>query len=78
MGTNKVTKSLRHNENLFNLPLERKNRTFPFAFTLFKFFSSMWIRSASKLAAIAASAAQVKGQSWRSCSRLLTEVGMIN
>ena len=51
--------------------LSKKHRTKPVAITSFKYSSSMCILSASKSAALAATAAQVKDQSWCSRSRLI-------
>ena len=47
-----------------------KNGTIPVTSALYNFFSSMCILIPTK--SIAASTAQVKGQSWRSCSWLLS------
>ena len=77
MGTNKVTKSLHHNENLFDLPLDRIRLTILIAIASDNYFSCVLVISASKAAAIAVSAAQVKGQSWRLCSRLLSAIKTI-
>ena len=62
MGTNEVAESLHHNENLFDLPLQRIHLTIPVAIDTERYLSCLCVISASKSAAMAVSAAQVKGQ----------------
>ena len=54
MGSNKVTESLRHNDNLFDLPLNRETSNGTGCNHFVQAFSCMCILSASKSAAMAA------------------------
>ena len=74
MGTNEVVESQHHNENLFDLPLERIHLTIPVAIDTEKYSSCVSVISASKSEAMVVSAAQVKGQRWRSRSLLLSAI----
>ena len=70
MGTNKVTESYATTRISLTYLLSGNNRTIVIAIRSGKYLTCIRMISASKLAAMAFSAAQVQGRIWRSCSPL--------